>query len=69
MPTDSQHPGIIYEKCTQVPPLDNRLLCSFHNGIKLWYNTIEDVVHGYSLPWELYTICIHKANPDIWYYV
>ena len=58
---------IIYGECTQVSPFDNRLLWSLHYGLKLWYNSIEDVVHGYSLRWELESISIHKAKLDIWF--
>ena len=47
-----------YSECTQVPPFDNRLLWSLHYGVKQRDNSIEDFVHGYSLPWELEAISL-----------
>ena len=37
----------------KVSRLINRLLWSLHYGVKQGDGSIEDFVHGYSLPWEL----------------
>ena len=56
-------------ECTQVPPF-NRLMWSPHYGVKKRDNSIEDFVHGYSLPWELEAIGLtvlsvpEEAGPD-----
>ena len=39
-------------------PFDKRLMWSLHYGVKQSDNSIEDFVHGYSLPWELEAISV-----------
>ena len=36
---------------------------SLHYGVKQSDNSVEDFVHGYSLPWELETISSSDAFP------